>query len=257
MSAARAVLALSGTLLLAGCQGAASEAAPSPDADDRLTGTVTVFAAASLTESFEAIAEAFEGEHPGVEIVAQYGGSGALATQLLEAAPADVFATANETTMQLAADVVGVPTVFATNTLVIAVPAGNPAGVDGLADLADPGLRIALCDVVVPCGSAALAVLEAQGVVARPDTLEEDVTAVTTKVSLGEVDAALVYLTDARAAGEAVETIEVPGAEKIVNRYSIAVVEATPNPDAAEAFIDWVLSARGREVLSAAGFGTP
>ena len=256
MSAARAVGVLSAALMLAGCA-AAPQASPTPDTEDPLSATVTVFAAASLTESFDTIAAAFEDEHPGVDVVAQYGGSSALATQLREDAPADVFASANESTMELAAEVVGAPAVFATNILVIAVPAGNPAGVDGLEDLADPELRIALCDVAVPCGSASLALLEAQGVVAQPDTLEEDVKAVTTKVALGEVDAALVYRTDARAAGEAVETIEVPGAAKIVSRYPIAVVEATRNPDAAEAFVDWVLSARGRQVLSAAGFGAP
>lgn len=257
MTVGRAAAALAAAaLMLTGCS-ASPQASPSPSTADTLGGTVTVFAAASLTESFDAIAAAFEDAHPGVDIVAQYGGSSALATQLLEDAPADVFASANESTMELAAEVVDEPTVFATNSLVIVVPAGNAAGVDALDDLADPALRIALCDAAVPCGSAALALLEAQGVVAQPDTLEEDVKAVTTKVTLGEVDAALVYRTDALTSGDAVETIEVPGAEEIVNRYPIAVVTATRNPDAAQVFVEWVLSASGRAVLAKAGFGAP
>ncbi len=242
--------------VLAGCAAPAPEATEEPDT---LSGAVTILAAASLTDVFDDLAAQFEAEHPDVEIVISYGGSSALAEQILSGSPADVFASANEATMKAVTDagLSGGPTIFTTNTLEIAVPAGNPGNVTGLADLANPELTIALCDPVVPCGSAAVKLLDAAGVTASVDTLEEEVRAALTKVALGEVDAALVYRTDVIAAGDDVEGIEVPEAADVVNKYPISLLVEAPNAEAAQAFIDFVLSEIGLATLQDAGFGAP
>lgn len=228
-----AVLAAAVVFALAGC---AMPPTSTPD-------TVTVFAAASLTESFDEIAAAFEESHPDVDVVLNYGGSSGLATQIAEGAPADVFASAS--TQQLPDG-----TIFATNVLALAVPAGNPGGVTGLADLARPELAIALCAVEVPCGAASATLLEQSGIIASVDTLEQDVKAVLTKIELGEVDAGLVYVTDVRAAGAAVEGIALPEAEPVA--YPIA---ALTDSEAAAAFVAFVLSDAGQAILRKAGFG--
>ena len=224
-------------LLLAGCA-----AAPAQQQQ-----TVTVFAAASLTEAFDELALRFEAANPGVDVVLSYGGSSALATQIGEGAPADVFAAASEDAMQPLTDVYEV---FATNTLQLAVPIGNPAGVEALADLAEPSLVLALCAPEVPCGAASQALFEAAGLAPVADTYEQDVKAVLTKVELGEVDAGLVYRTDVRSAD--VEGIALPEAEDVVNRYPITAL--TP---AGGAFADYVRSAERRAVLDRLGFGAP
>ncbi|MEO8261312.1 MAG: molybdate ABC transporter substrate-binding protein [Pseudolysinimonas sp.] len=252
----RAGILLVATVLLTGCTAPAPEAPTRPAA---LGGTVTVFAAASLTAAFDALAAEFEQQHPEVDVVVNYGGSSGLATQITEGAPADVFAAANESTMARVVDAgdAGDTTVFTTNTLVLVTPAGNPAGVTGLADLANPDFAIALCDPAVPCGSAAQALLDTAGVTAAPDTLEEDVKAVLTKVQLGEADAGLVYVTDAHAPGVIVDIVYVPEAQEVVNRYPIAVLTGAPNPDAAQAWVDFVLSDAGQQALADAGFLAP
>jgi molybdate transport system substrate-binding protein len=255
-----AALTIAATLTSCASAGSPGEAATTPEpSTDAAPATLTVFAAASLTEAFDTLAEQFEAEHPNVDVVLNPGGSAALAQQIVEGAPADVFASAADPPMTTVADA-GLavdPVVFATNTLELVVPAGNPAGVTGLADLARPDLRVALCDVSVPCGAASAELLQRVGIVAAPDTLESDVKAVLTKVVLGEVDAALVYRTDVRAAGDDVEGIEVPGAASVVNRYPITVLTDAAAPDAAAEFTAFVTSADGRAVLDAAGFGTP
>lgn len=236
-------------LLLAGC--AAPAGGPS--------STVTVFAAASLQGSFERLAEEFTAEHPGVEVEVNFGGSAGLAAQLVEGARADVFAAADESTMQTVVDAGAAtgPLIFTTNTLQIVVPAGNPGEVAGLADFADPDLAITLCDSTVPCGAASQRVFDLAGVTPQPDTLEDNVTAVLTRVELGEADAGLVYVTDVRAAGAAVEGLAVPEAAEVVNRYPIALLDGAPHPDAARAFIDYVLSDDGQRMLADAGFVAP
>jgi molybdate transport system substrate-binding protein len=242
----RKLLALAaGVLVLAGC-------APPQT-------TVNVLAAASLTDALDEAVVAFESAHPEVEISVSYGGSSALAEQIVSGAPADVFFPADEHTMQtvVEAGLASDPDVLLTNTLQLVVPAGNPGGVAGLADLADPSLVVALCDPSVPCGSAAVSLLKLAGVAASIDTFEDDVRAALPKVALGEVDAALVYRTDVLAAGDAVKGIEVALAERVVNRYPVAVLSGAPNPDAAQQFVDYLRSAAGREVFERAGFGTP
>ncbi|MDQ2660249.1 MAG: molybdate ABC transporter substrate-binding protein [Actinomycetota bacterium] len=257
---ARRAATLMAALALAGCAiGTDSGASDSPGRTDAAPTTLTVFAAASLTEAFDELAERFEARHPHVDVVVNSGGSGALAQQIVAGAPADVFASAAEPPMQqvVNAGFAVAPIDFATNTLELVVPAGNPAAVTALDDLAAPELRVALCDPSVPCGTAAAMLLERAGVTAAPDTLESDVKAVLTKVMLGEVDAALVYRTDVIAAGNAVEGIEVAGAASVVNRYPIAALTDAARTDSASDFVTFVTSTDGRSVLDAFGFGVP
>lgn len=225
-----------------------------------ITGDITVFAAASLTESFNQIGSDFEAAHPGVKVTFNFAGSSALAQQIDQGAPADVFASAAPKNMKDVTDTGAItdkPVTFVTNTLEIVVPAGNPAKVTGLADFAKPNLKIALCAEQVPCGAASKTVFAEAGITPAPATLEQDVKAVLTKVSLGEVDAALVYRTDVKAAGDKVEGIEFPESAKAVNEYPIAACAKAPNAEGAKAFVDYVLSDKGKAVLTEAGFGTP
>ena len=252
-------------LALAGCSSSTPTAdAPTPTAEaggatPEFEGTVTVFAAASLTETFDALKLAFESVNPGVEVVYNYGGSSALAEQIVQGAPADVFAAASTATMTTVTDasLAATPTDFATNTLEIAVPVGNPGKVTGLDDFADKDLAIAVCAEEVPCGAASAQIFEATGITPSVDTYEQDVKAVLTKVELGEADAGLVYVTDVKAAGDAVEGVEFAEAADAVNDYPIATLTEATNPDAADAFVAFVLSAEGQAALSDAGFGTP
>lgn len=225
-----------------------------------VTGEVVVFAAASLTESFTQIGKDFEAANPGVKVTFNFAGSSALAQQINQGAPADVFASASPTNMKQVSDAGGTEgeaVVFVRNRLEIAVPKGNPAGVTGLADFGKADLKIALCAEQVPCGAAAKKAFEAAGVTAAPDTLEQDVKAVLTKVRLGEVDAALVYRTDVQSTDGEVDGIEFPEADKAVNDYPIAALAKAPNAAAAKAFVDYVLSSKGADVLNKAGFDNP
>ncbi|MES1212119.1 MAG: molybdate ABC transporter substrate-binding protein [Leifsonia sp.] len=256
---AAAALAAAASLLLAAC----STPSTSPTATttgDPLTGTVTVLAAASLTEVYGDLAARFEKLHPNVTITESFGGSSALASQIVQGAPADIFATANEATMKTVTDAGladGTPIVYATNVLTLVVPPSNPAGVTTVADLAKPGVKVALCDKTVPCGSAAISLLAAEKLTVTPVTLETDVKAVLTKVELDEVDAGLVYVTDAKTAGDKVRQIAVPDAANVINRYPIVVLSGSTNKAAANAFEQFILSATGIAALKHAGFGTP
>ncbi|OPC84809.1 molybdate ABC transporter substrate-binding protein [Embleya scabrispora] len=233
--------------------------APAADAKP-LKGTVTVFAAASLTETFTALGKRFEAAHPGVTVKFNYGGSSALAASINQGAPADVFASADEKNMKLVTDgksADGAPTAFAKNTLQIAVAPGNPKNVKSLADLKRDGLKVAQCAPQVPCGAAARTALDAGGVKFTPSTLEQDVKAALTKLTLGEVDAALVYRTDVKAAGAKVVGVDFPEAAQAVNTYPIVPLAKAPNADAAKAFVAFVLAEPGRTALTAAGFQAP
>lgn len=223
------------------------------------TTEVTVFAAASLTGAFTELGTAFETAHPGVMVRFNFGSSATLAQQIVQGAPADVFAAASPAAMATVTDaaLAGPPATFARNTLTIAVPARNPAGVDELKDLADPKVKVALCAEQAPCGAAAATALDAAGLTVTPVTLERDVKATLTKVELGEVDAALVYTTDVIASGGRVRGIPFPEAGQAVNDYPIAVLAGAPAGDLARRFADLVLSPQGRTVLAEAGFQTP
>jgi len=221
---------------------------------------LTVLAAASLTEVYGDLATQFEKLHPNVTITQSFGGSSALATQITQGAPADLFASANEATMKTVADAgltAETPIVYATNVLTLIVPRTNPAGVNTIADIANPVVKVALCDKTVPCGSAAITLLAAEKLTVTPVTLETDVKAVLTKVELDEVDAGLVYVTDAKTAGSKVKQIPVADAVNVVNRYPVALLKSSTNKTAATAFEQFILSKTGLAVLKKAGFGTP
>ncbi|HEY8474120.1 MAG TPA: molybdate ABC transporter substrate-binding protein [Natronosporangium sp.] len=254
---ARIAVGLAVALAVVGCGG---DDEPAGDASPgALSGDLTVFAAASLTEAFTQIGEEFGAANPGVAVTFNFAGSSTLAQQINEGAPADVFASANPANMQTVTDAgnaAGEPTTFARNQLVIAVAAGNPLGITGLADLADPDVKVALCAEQVPCGAAAQTALAAAGVELTPVTLEQDVRAALSKLTLGEVDAALVYRTDVAAVGSAVAGIDFPEAASAVNDYPIVVLADAPNPQAAAAFVAYVLASAGQAVLAQAGFQT-
>ncbi len=242
-------------LAVAGCASAAGTSAQPPKRE------LTVFAASSLTEVFGALGDRFEAKHPGVTVKFSFESSATLAEQIAQGAPADVFAAASPKTMATVTDA-GLapkrPPVFVRNRLQIAVPAGNPGKVHELKDLAKPGLKVALCAEQVPCGAAAVTALAAGGVKVTPDTYEKDVKAVMSKLTLGEVDAALVYHTDVvAAAGDKVEGIEFPEARKAINDYPIAVLRDAPQRSLARQFVEYVRSSTGRTALARAGFELP
>lgn len=234
-------------LLASGCSGGSD-----PD-------VLTVYAASSLTAAFEQLAEDFEADHDGVQVRLTFGGSSDLAAQIDQGAPADVFASADQDTMAglVDADLVTDPVDFAGNTLTIAVPPDNPAGVSGLADLARDEVRLVVCAPAVPCGAAAARLAEQQGVELSPVSEEQSVTDVLTKVSSAEADAGLVYVTDVAAAGDDVRGIEVPGADAVVNTYPIATVADSEQPTLAQEFVDLVRGPQGRTVLGDLGFRSP
>jgi molybdate transport system substrate-binding protein len=252
-------VAAAGVVLMGACAHDGGAATPTTSGG-AVRGQVTVFAAASLTEAFARIGKDFEAANPGTRVTFSFAGSSALATQINQGAPADVFASASPASMRTVADagnVAGAPATFARNQLVIATAKGNPKNIHGLADLSDPATKVALCAAQVPCGAAAATALGAAGVTLTPVTLEQDVKAALAKVRLGEVDAALVYRTDARAAAADVDGVEFPESAKAVNDYPIAVLTDAPNADAARAFVAYVRSDQGTAVLTAAGFQTP
>jgi molybdate transport system substrate-binding protein len=245
-----AAAGLAALIVLAGCGGGTQQAGAAEDG--AVSGTITVFAAASLTESFTTIGDQFEKANPGTTVTFNFGGSSGLATQIREGAPADVFASASPKNMTG-----GTPTTFVQNQLVIVTAKGNPKGITGLADLTRPDLKVALCAEAVPCGAAARTAIDASGVKITPVTLEQDVKAALSKVKLGEVDAALVYRTDAKANAADVDAVEFPESAKAINDYPIAVLDAARNPAGGRAFVDYVLSADGIKVLTDAGFQAP
>ncbi|MFJ6678808.1 molybdate ABC transporter substrate-binding protein [Microbacterium sp. NPDC091382] len=238
-------------LLLTGC----AAPAPSPlSSGEAVTGSLTVYAAASLESSFDEIDEAFTAEYPGVTISPVYDGSSTLATQIAEGAPADVFASADEATMAKVSEFSLDPAVFASNTLVIAVPVGNPKKVETLADLTR--VVTVLCAPEVPCGAASAKLLSAANVTVDAASLEQNVTAVLTKVAAGEADAGLVYATDVVGRSD-VASVVPEGADDVVNRYPIAALKDAANPDAAAVFVAFVRSDAGQKILADHGFGAP
>ncbi|GAA1661659.1 molybdate ABC transporter substrate-binding protein [Glycomyces endophyticus] len=219
--------------------------------------TLTVLAAASLTEAFTEIGERFEAEHDGVDVELSFAASSDLAAQITEGAPADVFASADQKNMDKVVDAGAAvdPQPFALNQLVIAVPAGNPDGVTGLADLA--GLDFAACAAEVPCGAAAQTAIDASGTAVTPVTYEADVKSTLQKLTLGEVDAALVYRTDAIAAQDEVDAVEFPESAEAVNTYPVTALADAAAPDLAAEFTAYVLGDDAWTVLEAAGFQRP
>lgn len=220
------------------------------------TGSVTVFAAASLTESFDDLQTSLKSFDPGLAVTYNYGSSGALVTQIQQGAPADVIATADTDTMKRLTDtsLVKAPAVFAENRLEILVAPGNPKGVKALSDLARSDLKVVLGDDTVPVGKYGAQALAAAAVTVKPVSKEVDVKAAVAKVTSGEADASIVYVTDVAAAGSKGQGVDIPDAQNVIAQYPIAVVAATKNRAAAAAFVDSVVKGAGQTALRQRGF---
>lgn len=250
-----AAAGVAGLVVLAGCGAGGGESPTTPE-----KRTLTVFAAASLTETFGQLEKQFEAADPGVDVVISYGGSSDLAQQIVNGAPADVFASASTSTMTTVTQaglVDASPTVFATNVLQIATGPGNPKRIASFADLARPDLKVVVCAPQVPCGAAAGKIESATGVTLRPVSEELDVKSVLGKVTSGDADAGLVYVTDVAAAGTAVQGVAFPEATQASTDYPIAVLTDASQTEDARAFVNTVTGEEGRKILGAAGFGTP
>ena len=248
-----------GSLAVLGLVGASCG---SDDASDSAgsTGSVTVFAAASLTAAYTEIGDAFMTDNPEATVTFNFASSSDLVTQINEGAPADVYASAdaaNMTKLTDAGENAGDPTVFATNSLQIIVEPGNPKGITGVADLANPDLLYITCAPEVPIAKYAAQVLTAAGVTVTPVSLEENVKGIVTKVTLGEADAGIVYTTDVIAAGAAAEGIDIPADINVIATYPVAVTKNAPNPEGARAFVDFVVGEQGQKILAGFGFTAP
>ncbi len=257
--------ALGVAALVAGCSSshtdstATTSGATSP-MSTAITGDVTVFAAASLKSTFTELGAQFQKDNPGTTVTFNFAGSSDLVAQLTQGAPADVFASADTKNMTKAVDaglLTGDPVNFASNTLTIVTPPGNPKGIASFADLAKPGTQVVVCAPQVPCGSATEKVEQATGVALTPVSEESAVTDVLGKVTSGQADAGLVYVTDAQGAGDKVTAIPFPESSGAVNTYPIAVLNESTNLAAAQKFVDLVTGPQGQEVLAAAGFAAP
>lgn len=258
--------AVAATGLLAACGGSSSAGSDSASggagaagSSTALRGEITVLAAASLTDAFTTLGTQFQEKNPGTTVTFSFGASSALATQITQGAPADVFASASQKNMDavVAAKAAAGSTPFTQNVMEIAVPPSNPANITQLSDLAKPGVKVALCQAEVPCGTVAAKVFANAKITVKPVTEEADVKATLAKVTLGEVDAGVVYVTDVLAAGDKVKGVEIPADVNASTTYPIASLTASRNPALAKAFVDYVLSADGVKVLTGAGFVAP
>ena len=247
-------------LLLAMALSACGSDGPDGSSSGTGTTTLTVYAASSLTSPFSELGKQFESDHKDAKVRFSFGGSSDLVAQIQQGAPADVFASADTANMDKAAGddlVERDPVNFASNTLEIAVPPDNPAGVASLKDLSKPGTKVVVCAPEVPCGSAAQKVQDASGVTIKPVSEEQSVTDVLNKVQTGEADAGLVYVTDVKAAGDKVKGIRFPESSSAVNTYPVAVLADSKNKDLARQFVDLVTGDAGQQVLADAGFAKP
>jgi molybdate transport system substrate-binding protein len=246
-------------LALTGCGSGSTSAAGGGSSTPALTGTINVFAASSLKEAFTTLGKQFEAAHPGVKVVFNFAASSDLATQITQGAPADVFASASAKNMTqvTTAGYASKPTTFVKNTMEVALPPSNPGKIVALGDLARAGIKLALCQDQVPCGSTAAKVFANAGLTVKPVTLEPDVKSVLAKVELDEVDAGVVYVTDVRAAGSKVVGLPIPDAVNASTSYPIAALSKSANASAAQAFVAYVLSSAGSTVLTADGFAKP
>ncbi len=257
-------IAVAATLLVfmvSGCGSSNEASSPSSSSTSSAGGgKLIVFAAASLKKSFTEIGEQFKTDNPGSDIEFSFAGSSDLVTQLTQGAPADVFASADTKNMDKAAQadlLAGDPVNFASNTLTIVAAPGNPKKIASFKDLAQPGLSVVVCAPQVPCGSATEKVEKATGVQLNPVSEESQVTDVLNKVTTGEADAGLVYVTDAQGAGDKVTAVTFPESAEAVNTYPIAVLKQSENQELAGKFVDLVTGEAGQKVLNAAGFAKP
>jgi molybdate transport system substrate-binding protein len=244
-------------LFLVACGGAASSSSPSPT--PKLSGTVTVLAAASLTGAFTKIGDQLHAKNPGLDVKFSFAGTPTLVAQIQQGAPADVFASADQKNMQTVvtgAFTSGTPNVFAHNKLEIAVGAGNPKHIASVSDLTNSAIKVDVCAPAVPCGSYATTVFGKAGVKVTPVSQEQDVKSVLTKVSLGEADAGIVYVTDVKSAGSTVAGVQIPDDVNVTADYPIVELKSEQNSTAARAFVDYVLGSQGQKVLKGFGFIT-
>jgi len=223
-------------------------------------GSITVFAGSSLTDAFTKVGDQLKTKNPGTDYVFNFGSSSTLARQIINGAPADVFASADDVNMRKVVDARlndGAPAFFVGNRLQIAVAAGNPKRIAALSDLAKPGLIVVLAGPTVPAGRYALEALQKASVNVRPASQEVDVRAVLNKVALGEADAGIVYVTDVRSAGARVTGVDIPDQHQVIARYPIAVVKESKNPRLAKVYVDYLLSDEGQRLLAEFGFSRP
>jgi molybdate transport system substrate-binding protein len=250
-----AVVVVTAALALSGCSSSGSSSGASPKKT-----TLTVLAASSLTEIMPILATEFEKAHPGVTLKFSYGGSATLATSITQGAPVDVFASAAPAPMQTvvtAGDADGTPVIFVRNQLVIAVQPSNPKGITDLQDLTKPGLKVILCEVTQPCGSAAVTALAAAKITLTPASLAPDVKAALTPVELGEADAALVYTTDAQSSAGAVTAVPFAESAQAINSYPIAAMSHSKNLTLAREFVTFIESPSALEQFETEGFLAP
>jgi molybdate transport system substrate-binding protein len=255
------VLGAVAALALAGCSSSSKTGTPSGSSSTAgLTGKITVLAASSLTKTFNQLGTEFQTAHPGTTVSFSYGSSATLATQIVQGAPADVFASASPATMKTvtdASDAVGTPATFVKNQLVIATAPGDPKGIKTLADLTKPGIKVVLCVQTAPCGAAAQTALTAGGVKLTPISFQQDVASTLNAVQLGEADAALVYRTDVKGTGGKVDGQEFPESAQAINNYLIAPLAHSSNAALAAAFVEFIESPPAIAELVAAGFQAP
>lgn len=233
--------------------------APAPTVSPIRTAELVVYAASSLSDTYTTLGKSFEATHPGITVKFSFDGSSTLVDQLKQGAPADVFASADRPNMDKATGaklMSGTPDLFATNTLTIIVPKGNPAGVTGLDSSLD-GKKLVVCADGVPCGTATSKLAKLLGVTLTPVSQETKVTDVRAKVESGQADAGVVYVTDAKASGSKVDTITIKNADQVKNEYLVGVVAASKNSDLANQFVTLVTGSEGQKVLTDAGFTLP
>ncbi len=262
LSVLLALLALIG-FVVAACgddSGSSSAATTEATTAPSVEGDITVFAAASLTGAFNAIGDAFTQANPGAKVTFSFDASSALVQQITQGAPADVFASADTANMDKLTDAElngTEPVIFATNLLGIIVPKGNPAGIKSVADLANPDVKVVVCAPEVPCGKYAAQIFDSAGITVTPVSQEQNVKGVVTKVTAGEADAGIVYVTDVTAAGDDAELVAIPADINVVAQYPIATVKTSTNTEVDQAFIDFVLGPEGQKILAEYGFMAP
>jgi molybdate transport system substrate-binding protein len=218
-----------------------------------------VFAAASLTEAFTKLGQQFEAAHKGDTVKFSFGPSSGLAAQITSGAPADVFASAAPANMQqvVSAGDASNPQNFVKNKMEVAVPPNNPGKVTSVNDLAKSSVKVALCQPQVPCGTVAAEVFKNAGITVKPVTLQPDVKSVLTQVETGNVDAGMVYVTDVMSAGTKVKGVTISASDNASTLYPIATISSSKHKSEAQAFVNYVLSPTGQQVLAAAGFEKP
>ena len=257
---ALAAIGAASALLLTGCGGSSGGGTSAPASQAAAPQTLTVLAAASLTETFTALGKQFETDYPGVSVKFNYAGSSDLAQQIVNGAPADVFAAASDATMTTVTDAkltAAKPVTFAKNVLQIATPPGNPKKIATFADLAKPDVKVVVCAPQVPCGAAAQKIEKATSITLKPVSEEADVKSVLSKVQTGDADAGLVYVTDVNSAGDEVQGVSFPEASQASTNYPIAVLKNAPAADLANQFVTMVTGEQGQKALEQAGFAKP